>query len=247
MAWAHKGDWGTSVNTNNNQASTTHTSATTTAAVGDFVVLIVAVDNNATTDGDEGAVSSVTGGSNTWTKALEFCNSQGAAQAGATVSVWYTNVTTQMNTGTVITINFTNNTSRDESCSSGRVFTKGAGNNGAIEATNTQASDGVDVGSLDATTANQECLRVRAIAEEANDGTQMTATASWTLFTNARSANVATAMCVRGEFRISTGTGDASNPTLAVTTGDSASAYIAFEEVAAPSAGPRGAFLVMQP
>lgn len=231
MSFADKGTWGTSVNTANNQASTTHTSATTTAAVGDFVVLVVAVDNNATTDGDEGAVSSVTGGSNTWTKALEFTNGQGAAQAGATVSVWYTNVTTQMNTGTVITINFTNSASRDESCSTGWVYTKATGFNGQVDVSATQASDGVDVGALDATTDNAHRLRVRAIGEEANDGTQMTATASWTLFTNARSANVATAMCVRGEFIINTATGASSNPTLAVTTGDSASAYIAFKEV----------------
>lgn len=229
MTIASKGSLGTSLNTGNNQSSTTHTTAVTNVAVGDLAVIIMAVDNNATVNGDEGAVTSVTGGSNVWVKAGEFCNANAAAQAGATVSVWYTLATTQMNTGTVITFNFSNNASRDESCSTGWCFTRN-GNTKIIETPQTQDSDAVDVGALDVTTPNEHRLRIRAIAEEANDGTQMTNTASWTLFTNERSAAVATAMCVRGEWIISTGTGSSSNPTLAVTSGDSASIYITFAD-----------------
>jgi hypothetical protein len=91
--------------------------ALTTSAVAEaanVVVLVVAVDNNATVDGDEGAVSSVTdsAGGNTWTKAREFCNSQAALQAGATISVWFSKLTNQIASGGTITANFTNNTAR---------------------------------------------------------------------------------------------------------------------------------------
>ncbi len=237
MTIASKGFLNTSLNTGNNQASTIHQTATTIVAPGNLAIIIMAVDNNATTDGDEDAVTSVSDGlGNTWSKAGEFCNSQGAAQAGSTVSVWYTRATVQIPTGTNITFNFSNNTSRDESCSTAWCFTC----NGDIsipETPTTEGADAVDVGSLDVTTANAQRLRVRAIASELNDQTQMTATGGgWALFSVFRSANVATAQSVRGEWLISTGTGAASNPTLAVTTGDSASVYIAFAETLASGA-----------
>jgi len=99
-----------------------------------------------------------------------------------------------------------------------------------IEATNTLANDGADPGSLDATTANIACLRIRGIAGETNDTTALTVTSSWTAFTGNNTAGNPTAsnMGVRGEFIISTGTGAASDPTYVAA--DHASVYVAFKE-----------------
>ena len=89
MAW-------TSLNTlgsNQNKTAGTSIVLTTCAAAeaGNVVVVIVAKDNTQTTDGNTSEVSSITdsAGGNTWAKAREFCNGQGGAASGATVSVWY--------------------------------------------------------------------------------------------------------------------------------------------------------------
>lgn len=230
MALASKGTGGVGNNTSNNQASSLHTLTTTAIDVGNLAVLVIAVDNAQTTDGDESAVSNVQDAAgNTWNKAAEFCNGQGAAQAGTTCSVWWTKATSQLAVASNITWDYSNNTSRDESCSTVWVFT--ADGNITVAATNTLANDASDPGSLDATTSSGEFLRVRGIASELNSVTQMTATASWSLFDVNRSGNVSTAQSVRGEFIISTGTGAASDPTLA--SADHASVYVAFDEAAA--------------
>jgi len=109
----NKGTLGTSVNTGNNQSTFSHATATTTLSVGNLGVIIIATDNNQTTDGDEVCVSNVTDSAgNTWLKAGEFTNGQGAAQAGALVSVWYTVALNQLNTAGTITGSFTAPTSR---------------------------------------------------------------------------------------------------------------------------------------
>lgn len=236
MAFASVGTLGTVAQTANNQTTIV---LTTTAALeaGNLGVIIVAVDNNQTTDGDEGAISSMADSAgNTWNKAIEFCNGQGAAQAGTTVSIWYCVPTITLASGGTITGNYTNNASRDESCATAWEFTFSGSI--AIEGTPAGlANDGADPGSLDVTTSNIACLRIRGAAGEVNNATEWTPTSgSWTVFTGERSANVATAQAVRGEWIISTGTGAASDPTW--TTGDMASGYVAFKEVAAVG-GPR--------
>jgi hypothetical protein len=87
-------------------------------------------------------------------------------------------------------------------------------------------------GSLDATTPNVECLRVRAIASEGNTGTLLTQTSGWTRFGLARSGTgtADTEMEVRGEWRIATGTSFPSAPTGGAGIADHASAYVAFNE-----------------
>lgn len=237
MAFASVGTGGTSLNTNNNQSSSSHTVATNNLTAGRLGVLIISVDNNQTTDGDENAVSSVADstGVNTWSKGIEYCNGNGAAQAGATVSIWYCLAASNLDAGGSITWNFSNNSSRDESCSSLWIFSVGAGSTVAVEGTPAGlAGDAADAASLDVTTSNIECLRVRGIAAELNSATQMTATSggAWTLFSNTRSANTAAAMAVYGEHRIVTATNAASDPALPSNC-DHASGYIAFREVIA--------------
>jgi len=200
-------------------------------AIGQLAVLIAALDNNQTTDGDEGAVSSVTDtASNTWSKAIEFCNGQGAAQAGTTCSIWYTKATAALSSGGTITLNLTNNTSRDATAVIGGLFNINAGSTLAVEATNTLANDGAEVGSLDATTANLECLRIRGIASETRSLTGFTPTTNWTDMGQANTTGGPDAgnQTANGEFIISTGTGAASAPTTGSST-DHASAYAAFK------------------
>ena len=238
-AWGSVGTLGSAQSKTADQSSAVLTTSAA-AEAGNVVVLIVAVDNNQTADGDEGAVTSVTdsAGGNTWTKGVEFCNGQGTAQTGATVSIWFSKLTNQINSGGTITANLSNNTSRDASAMSAWEYTIGAGNIVTVEVTNTLAGDGNDPQSLNATTPNAEFLRVRGIAGETNNTIQMTATGSWTLFSNNQTSGggAASNMAVRGEFRINTATSAASDP--AWTSLDNANGYVALKEAAAPP--PRG-------
>jgi len=218
-----------------NQASTTvnHNNLTATE---NLVILLVAVDNNQTTDGDEGAVTSVTDtAGNVWSKAIEFCNGQGSAQAGATCSAWYFTTSNGTSALDTITVNFSNATSRDASVLGTFAFNYTPGNTVIVEATNFLANDGADPGSLNATTANIACLRLRAIAAETNSTIALTTTSGWTTIGSlTTSGGGATAnMALRFEYIISTGTSAASDPTY--TAADCASVYIAFKEVATTS------------
>jgi fibronectin-binding autotransporter adhesin len=232
VAWGGGGAFIAGNSSTANQASQNFT-VTSTQLVGVFAVLIIAVDNNQTTDGDEGAVTSVTDSAgNTWSKAAEFCNGQGSAQAGATCSIWYSTITSQLTgASSTITVNFSNAASRDKSAVGGSgAFTIGAGSVVSVQGTNTLANDGADPGSLNFTTPNEEFLRVRGIAGETNSTTALTNTAGFTSTDSSQtSGGGATAnMAVRGEWIISTGTGAASDPTW--TAVDCASVYVAFKE-----------------
>lgn len=229
--------WSGAVSTAN-QASITSGSSGVNINVGDVVVVAVAVDNNATVDGDEGAVTSITDNvatSTTYVKVLEFCNSQGSAQAGVTVSVWMAEYQTDAN-NSQITINFSNSASRDRSAVSSvrlrptEVLTLES-THIVLEGAAALANDGSDPGSLNVTTRNVECFRWRIIGSESNSTTGLTVTSgSWTLTTQSVSTGGGSAanIGIRGESTISTGTGDPSDPSLF--NADHASVYVAFSE-----------------
>ncbi len=250
MAFAAQANFLSSQSVTANQASHVAT-VVGSPGVGDFCVLIIAVDNNQTTNGDEGAVSGVVDstGANTWSKAAEFCNGRGAAQGGTTCSVWYTTLAAALSSGVhTITASFTNATSRDASAMIAYYWTMGAGSTASLEGTPaTEATTATDPGSLNVTTANIECLRVRAISGETNAATGLTVTGGgWaTMGGNQTGSGGATAnQAVRGEYIISTGTGSASNPTW--TAVDCASVYVAFKEVAAAPRVPKNLAMTMQ-
>lgn len=231
MPFTGQGNLGATGSTANNQATLALTTAAQ-ASVGELVVLVYADDNTASADGTDDVVASITdnstGGPNNWQRAISFSNAQGAAQAGATVDIWWAVITKQINSGGTITATFTNATQSDATAVTARRFTF-TGGSPAIEATNTLANDAADPGSLNATTANIECLRIRGIASEVGNNTSLTGTASWTVWANGNSATTGTTaeMCARAEHIISTGTGSASDPTYV--TADHASAYVAFK------------------
>jgi choline kinase len=203
---------------------------TVTAAAGDLVVVFIACDNNQTTDGDEGAVTSVTDtGGNTYIKAREECNGQGGAQAGATVSVWYSVLTVALSSHT-ITANFSNTTSRDATAMGAIKATMAAGSTVSVAASNSAVTDAGGAPSVDAATGNYPHLRVRADGRESN-GTSGTATTNWTrpFSALANTGTSATSMRCVAEYRVVTATGAASAPTSAASA-DSATVYVAFRE-----------------
>jgi hypothetical protein len=231
MTFASKGTGSAVGSTTANQSSIALTTATTAMAVGDFGVVLVAGDNNQTTDGDEGMVTTVTDSvGNLWKKAVEFTNGQGTAQTGAVCSLWYTNCHIALGTGGTITANLSNAASRDAMCIAFFIFTKAAGQIGLLVGTpGTLADDALDPSSLDVTTTAVSHLRVRGIGSETNSATALTVTASWTTIPGTQvGASAAAGSAVRGEFIVSALANQASNPTYVAA--DHASVYAAFEE-----------------
>lgn len=238
MAWSSVGQAGSAVSGGNNQASiavTLNTQAGSGAAIGDLLVLTVAVDNASSSDGDEGAVTGVvdSGGVNVWSKAAEFCNGQGASQAGATCSIWYAPITSALTTAATVTASFSNNTARDATAANVWRFTASTGTP-AVAATTWLAADAAQPGSIDisAPVPGTSYIRFRGIASESTLTTALTTTAGWTTIGTGR-ASATAAMSYRGEFVISTATTQASNPTFSATP-DHASVYALFVENAAP-------------
>jgi len=233
MAFADLGQVGTASNTGNNQATTTILT-TASCVSGELVVVLAAVDNNQTTDGDATQVSDIIdSGGNTWTRAKEFANGQGSAQAGAEIAIFYSKLTNAVASGGTIRATFTSATTCDASALTARRFSMGATKTPVVVSSNTAAVDAAsNVGSLVATTAAVESLRVRGIASEANVTTVLTPTSTWTIFTQAISGagTSATEMGVRGEFKIATSTNLASAPTGGAGAVDHASAVVAFVE-----------------
>ena len=235
MSWTDLGSLGVNGSSGNNQASL---AVTTTQAcnVGDLVVLVHAVDNRlATAPSDAGEAASVTdnavGGPNVWTKAVgwSYGGATPATQGGAAVSIWYSVLTVAMPTGRTITVTHTSSSLSDATGMTAWRFR--ADNPIEVAATNVGVASAADPPSLDAVTANKEHLRVRGIAAEVGNNTNLTPTTNWTAWGNGNSATTGTIaeMCARAEHRVSTGTGDASNPTYVAC--DNASAYAAFVEL----------------
>lgn len=232
MAFASVSTLGNNGATTNNQASLTITTSAA-LAVGDLAIIISAVDANATTDGDDLAVSGIAhaGSGQNWIKAAQFSNGQGSLGTGTSVSIWYRKITASIASGQAIVITYTSAPNSDETAASAWKFTMDTSMFPKLEGTATAANDAGATGSLNVTTPNIPCLRIRATSTESATATAWTATAGWTLMT-LRGSGGATdaAQHIRGEFIISTATGAASNPTGGVNPADHASVYAAFSE-----------------
>lgn len=242
-AFGSVGTIGTVQSATANQASLQLTT-TANAEAGNLVIIQVAVDNNQTTDGDEGAVSSVVDstGNNTWTKIREFTNGQGAAQGGATISMWYSIISTQINSGGTITANFTNSTSRDASAMVTWEYTIAAGSIIQVAGNDTDlATDGSTTGPGSQTISgltSGEYLFVRGVAQEnnstANGFSGANVTANYTAFgiDSTSGGGAAANMGATGEFRITTATGSTSSGgSWSTNARDYASIYVALVEI----------------
>jgi hypothetical protein len=213
--------------------TSTTTLALTPAAtleVGNVGILVISSDNINTGDGDFSEVQSVVDTqSNQWEKVGEQTNGQGAAAGGVTCSVWMVRPTTQLTTGSTITITFAS--AIVDKCASFWEFTVGA--KLAVKGSTPNVTDGSNgFGSAQISSLpSQSYLFFRGLAKEANSTTNITVTTNYTAITAQRSRNNAAATLVRGEFRIVTATTETSNPTLAVS-GDTAAVFVALAESA---------------
>jgi hypothetical protein len=228
--------------TGTNKTTQTTVSATTGLAVAanQVVVVCVASDNEDTADGQTSLHSGVTIDGNSATKAGEYTNSQGAANAGATTSVWYWRNTTGSSIASASTVVATHSVGKDAKAITALLFDIDSSLTLATDGIATAADDAADPSSITATGAvNDLHLWVRIIAIESDAAGTITPTAGWTAFqgTGTTGGAEASNMSVRGEWKVSTGTSSgASNPTVSAK--DSASVLIGIAlTVAAPPSG----------
>lgn len=207
-------------------------------AAGVIVLAMVAKDNTGTTDADHSEVTSVADDNgNTYSKVAEYTNGQGAADTGATISLWKCKLTNAVTTSHTVTANFGSVAAKVISLWS---FSVGSGNDLELVSGSTQTS-AVDVGGLASMSisglASKEYLFVRAIAAESVLRT-LTPTTNYTAFDAAATSGDAgrTNMNGSGEFRIVTATGETSAPTTG-TSNDHAAIFVAFEETSPATGG----------
>ena len=195
----------------------------------------VSLDNADLSDGVTTLVNSVddsTGG-NEWTKIGEFTNSQGVIANGATVAVFMTQVSAQINVGA--TIEATLGTSTTAKSIASLVFRFGAGSSVSIAGTvQTLANDAAPVGSMAISgLSSGEYLFFRAMSAEARTPLSYTATSgySYALYGYGYDSGAdATSIAMGGEWDIATGTGSTSAPT-GTSSVDWASVFFALQEV----------------
>lgn len=203
-----------------------------TIQVGNVGVALVAKDNAASSDGTgHNEVTSVTDSQgNTWAKAGEFVNANGAANAGATIAIFYCVVATELGIGVdTITANFSD--SRLASAMIVWEYTVTSGAVVAVAGSNTLANDAADPGSVAVSgLSSREYLFIRAIASESSAATLLTNTSLWFTLNRivADTGVSSSSMGCRGEYRILTGTGATSDPTLFAA--DHASLIVALTE-----------------
>lgn len=204
------------------QNKTTSTSVTATAGIdaqaGQLLVAIVASDNEDTTDGQTSLHTALTIGGHGATKVGEYTNTVGgAANDGATVSIWYLIAPADIAAGasTAQTLN----TGKDAKAIVVHVFDLGTLYSLTVDGLSTLSNDAADPGSLTATgSLNAIHLWVRGIAAETDSTTSLIPTSGWTALTGTQTSGGAAAsnIAVRGEIKVASGTSSgASDPTYA--------------------------------
>jgi hypothetical protein len=242
MAWAAQGG-----GASNDATAGTSIATPYSPVAGQVCVVAIAKDNAATTNGNTNEITSVADDKgNNYSPVREFCNSRGAANGGATISVWYC-VLTNTNVAATLTANFSD--SRTASAIAFNFFTFGAGSTVSVfaNATDSAVTNSTVASMSIASLASQEYLFWRASAIETNavDTNNAHDTTGWSANGALRSATTgggaAANMAVHCELRIATATGATSAPTW-TDTGDNASVMVALLEVVAAAGGPTMGF-----
>ena len=236
MALVAVGTWGTA--TSNTSQSVWSFSFANTLNKGNIGIIIIAQDNEATADGQNTDIRRVGDSKgNTYFLARQFTNGQGAANGGATVSVWWTLATNDLTASDTIEVVL--NSARTAKAATGWKFTIGGGNTLQVDDAVDLASDAVTAwGSLTSTPGTSvERIWLRATAQEWNVNTTWTVTAGFTKITAATGGgSTAAGMGAMGEFIIATATTQTSNPTGTIAAScDLASCMVALSEVAIPA------------
>lgn len=202
--------------------------------VGNYVILAIAGDNVGTTDAESSEVSSVTDDAgNTYGKLAEYRNGNGSAAAGCIISVWGGKHTTSF--GGTGTITYANSITAKSAWI--REFSIGAGNVVTVQTYSTNATDAANFPSMNLAPPSAEYLWLRAIGweEDSNAAGVITPTTNFTEAgpngTTGGAAN--TNSCVYTEYRIFTGSTNASAPSWSGTQQDNANLYLALKEAAA--------------
>ena len=210
----------------------------TVYAADHLCIIALGTDNNDTTDGATSLHTSIvpSDGSATFSKLIEFTNGQGAAAAGATISLW-------MGIGTASFLSTLDDLQVELAAA---VTAKALGmwafsRDAALTITQdpttaTRADDGADPGSMTLSSlTSREYLCLRATAAESNSATGFTPTSGFTQTGNFNGTTTggggAANMAVRMEWIISTATSFTSDPTLF--SADCASVMVALYEASA--------------
>jgi len=217
---------------NGSSSSTLAFSPVVTWTAGNLFLLCIVFDNVSTTVSNSNDCTGVTDTkSNTWSKAHERTQSNGAAADGCTVAVFYSKLTASILTSDTITVQFS--ASVTDKISVAAEFT--IGGTPALETTKDQhslAGNGYGsnvIGSL----SSIERLYAMYGGKESNSVNALDAlSTSFSALSNARSRNNAAAVRTSGEYRINTSTGETSNPTHTISA-DTASVFIAISEATA--------------
>jgi len=220
---------------NGSSSSTLAFSPIVTWTAGNLFLLCIVFDNVSTTVSNSNDCTGVTdntaGGGNTWSKAHERTQSNGAAADGVTVAVFYSKLTNNITTSDTITVQFS--ASVTDKISVAAEFT--IGGTPSLETTKDQhslAGNGYGsnvIGSL----SSIERLYAMYGGKESNSVNALDAlSTSFSALSNARSRNNAAAVRTSGEYRINTSTGETSNPTHTISA-DTASVFIAISEATA--------------
>lgn len=147
--WASLGNLGSNAVKSSGQSSIAFTTLIS-APIWSVPVILIAVDNFSPSDGDEGAVTSLTDSNgHTWLKAREFTNGQGGDRLGSTISVWYTQITSILLAGSTITANFSNSTVRDATSITGWLFRPAEETRISVEFSAALANDNADPSAMD--------------------------------------------------------------------------------------------------
>lgn len=212
--------------------------------VGKIVFAVLAFDNIATADGASTTNDTLTDtDGHTWTKVYERTRSDGVAADGATGSLWWTKVTTQIDTGDTVT--FDVDSAVTAKCIGLFEVTVSAGNTIQLAGSTFLEATGNNPGPLTLSgLPSKEYLLIGAAHSEGN-GITWTEDADYTNvyaaegFTSAAGGVATERVRVRIGYRIATLTGDTFQPT-GLGNADHALALVAFEEVASGNTGTIG-------
>ena len=202
---------------------------------GSVIVVLTAWDNTDTADGQTTRLSCSDSAGNTYVKAMEFTNGQGAAEAGATVAIFVTVPDFDLPFGG--TVKVTSDTARVAKVARVLRFDMEPGLYAevVIVGTATAADDGVDPSAMTISGLDSaEYLFVHAIAIEGPSSDTYTATPLYSSVLQnlgTGGAPPASNMLLWSEVRVFTGTGDTVDITSDVADRDGAQAFVALLEL----------------
>ncbi len=228
MTWASVESLGSAQEKVSDTAITLSIAGAPKGAVGDVFVVAVAFDNIATADGETADVTVTDDRGNSYVRAKEFQNGNGAAGAGAGVAIFYSILTT----GAVNTITATFGSAVTAKAMSGRHFTK-TDPDASLAGSTAQADDAVDPSAITLSgLASQQYLWVHTLAGEGPDTDAYTWDADYSQFGGIGTTGGAddTNMHIRSGFRIFTGIGDTVDVTSDTADRDYAQVFVALRE-----------------